>query len=165
MENNNKNFISKKLSTILLIVGAVLLVVGIVLDVLAESFIDTDNLFESNIQAFDIMSTFGWVAIVAGLIMMFVGALPYIVKLFAKLGKETLDTAGEDIKEVTTKGVETFTPATQKTIKVFKDAIVDKTADEKTQEEQKEVYCRYCGAKIDTDAKFCSNCGKEQDNN
>ena len=28
--------------------------------------------------------------------------------------------------------------------------------------EDEDIYCKHCGAKIDSDSKFCKSCGKEQ---
>ncbi len=69
-----------------------------------------------------------------------------------KATKYMIDGSKEDIQRISTdmayatkEGIETTTRAIKKGFS-----------------EDKSIYCKYCGSKIDEDSKFCKICGKEQ---
>lgn len=68
-----------------------------------------------------------------------------------KARKYMMDESKEDIKSIT----DDMAYATKDSIKTAVGAIKDGFT-------QNNMFCKYCGAEIDTDSKFCKKCGKEQ---
>lgn len=107
-----------KTTTILKIVGAVLLTLGLVLiligfDVFAKS-VNSDP-YDLNIKPGFIFS--GSFSLFLGLIAMTMGLIPHIAKLQSKVAAETMDHAGDDIKKATSKSAQTIIPAVTPAIK------------------------------------------------
>lgn len=67
------------------------------------------------------------------------------VKYMIDESKDDIASISNDMADATKGGIETVTRAIKKGI----------TDDEG-------IFCKYCGFKIDSDSKFCKNCGKEQ---
>ena len=77
-------------------------------------------------------------------------------KLSGQIGVKTtkgiLDENEEDLRHIATKGAD-----------ISKDAITTTTrAIKKGLTEEETVYCKHCGASIDSDSTFCKKCGKKQ---
>ena len=58
--------------------------------------------------------------------------------------KNDINSISTDMAEATSSGIEITTRAIKKGLT-----------------ENQSIFCKYCGAKIDKDSKFCSKCGKE----
>ena len=68
-----------------------------------------------------------------------------------KSAKYMVDESKEDIESINTTMARASEDAVEITTRAVKKGL---TQDEK-------VFCKHCGAKIDSDSKFCSKCGKE----
>lgn len=67
------------------------------------------------------------------------------VKYMMDESKNDIESISTDMANATKEGIKTTTRAIKEGF-----------------EEDKGIYCKYCGSKIDEDSKFCKNCGKEQ---
>ena len=65
--------------------------------------------------------------------------------------KNIIDQNEEQLKDMATKQANISKDAVEITARAVKDGFTNDT-----------IYCKYCGAKIDMDSKFCKECGKEQ---
>lgn len=153
----NKN---KKTSKICLIVGFVLLGIGAVLMILG--LVVFREPFGSSTIPNTALLMIGFGICGSSLFAFMFGAVPYLAKLNAKLSKEALDYAGDDIAEAGKKAVDVAAPIADKAADVMSPAIAKtaKTIKDATKEDMK--YCKHCGDVIDADSKFCKSCGKEQ---
>ena len=76
---------------------------------------------------------------------------------------ETASAAAEIQNKVINQNEEMLKDTADRTAEIHKDAF--KTIVHSVKEgltEDSKIYCKYCGAQIDTDSKFCKKCGKEQ---
>ena len=78
------------------------------------------------------------------------GYAPKINKIAIKTAKYIQQENYDNLKEVATTSAEITKDAVTITAKAIKDGVSDTK------------YCKHCGALIDRDSKFCSECGKEQ---
>ena len=97
--------------------------------------------------------------VLAGIILILAIIITVSPKARAKwMGKQIeatkymMDDQKENIKDISTN----MADATKDGIKTTAKAIKDGLTEEDT------VYCKHCGASIDTDSTFCKKCGKEQ---
>lgn len=58
--------------------------------------------------------------------------------------KDDIESISTDMANATKEGIETTTRAIRRGLT-----------------EDKEIYCKYCGARIDADSKFCKSCGRQ----
>ena len=65
--------------------------------------------------------------------------------------KNILDENEETLKDLSTREANIGKEKIRITAKAIKDGLVDN-----------KIYCKHCGAAIDNDSKFCSQCGKKQ---
>ncbi len=68
-----------------------------------------------------------------------------------KATKYMMDESKEDIESISTNMADATKEAVETTTRAVKKGFT----------EDKNVFCKYCGQKIDGDSKFCSKCGKE----
>ena len=105
--------------------------------------------FESNnFMVGGLLATFG---LFVGVSTLVIGFRPEISKMTTKGTRYIMEENKDDLSAVATTGAEIASDAVAKTASAVKDGL---------SEEKK--YCKHCGAKIDSDSKFCSSCGKEQ---
>jgi len=154
-KNKEKKKISKKTSKTFLIIGSILLAVGIAALIVSIIFLkQAENSWWGNPKAdlpdpiFVFLSA---VIIMIGITFFSIGLTPYKTKVGAKLAKETMDYAGEDLAKVGEKNAEIATPAIEK---------VTKTIVSSKDNVQKKIKCPYCGEEVDQDQAFCDECGK-----
>ena len=103
--------------------------------------------FESNkFMIGSFMATFGMVAGVGGTVS---GFAPEIAKAKAKSTRYIQSQTKEDLTAIASTAAEIVSDAVEVTARAVSDGM------------QKTMFCKYCGAKIDIDSKFCSSCGKE----
>ena len=65
--------------------------------------------------------------------------------------KDIIDNNYDDLKEINQKEAKIQSEALREKIKVFKEEILTET----------NIYCKYCGEKIDNDSIYCKKCGKK----
>ena len=92
-----------------------------------------------------------------GVFGLFVGITFLILGFQASIHKMNVKTARyiqnknkEDLKNISLTQAEISKEAIKTSMKAVKEGL-----------EEDKIYCKYCGAKIDKDSKFCSQCGKE----
>lgn len=97
-----------------------------------------------------------------------VGLQPYITKVGAKMEKETLDYAGGDISAVGVRGIEVAEPIINKGVDVIAPNVEKVVRSAKNgvsgTTNSKGSHCTECGAKMEQNEAFCSNCGKKHAN-
>ena len=71
--------------------------------------------------------------------------------LGVNIKKNILDENEETLTDLSTREANIGKEKIRITAKAIKDGLVDN-----------KIYCKHCGAAIDKDSKFCSQCGKEQ---
>ena len=126
---------------IVCLIGAALLITGIVL------FIRGFNDFESNNFLIGIfLFPFGLMTCIPGFI---IGFRPEITKASTKGTKYIQEENKEDLKEIATNSAEITSEAVATTARAVAEGL------------QQTKFCKHCGAKIDEDSKFCAFCGKE----
>lgn len=69
-----------------------------------------------------------------------------------KATKYMVDESKEDIHDITTNMADASKEGVETTVRAIKKGIT----------EDEDIFCKHCGAKIDSDSKFCKSCGKEQ---
>ena len=84
--------------------------------------------------------------------LFFLGFLPNIAKMNAKLHNESLDIAGEEMKTAISRSADVAGPGVTKIAKSVKEGFAGPT-----------VFCRKCGKEITADSDFCKFCGAKQD--
>ena len=93
------------------------------------------------------MATFG---LFIGIACLAIGFRPEMTKMSLKSIKYIQQVNKEDLKDIATNNSDITSEAVTKTATAIKQGLDDK------------MFCKYCGAKIDTDSVFCNKCGKEQ---
>lgn len=162
MENNKNQPQNKKVSSVFIIIGSIVIGIGLIFAI--WGFIKVANFMSSGDMPWPLF--IGMPMFMFGLMLLLVGLRPKIAKLNAKLYNETLDVAGDEIKEagmntidlaapVVDKAVDSITPNITQIVKSVKDGV----SEEKTEDT---MYCKHCGKLIDADSKFCKHCAKEQ---
>lgn len=122
-------------------VGAIAAIVGMIL-----AFVGFGDFESSKFIIGIFLGTFGMMAAGMGLTM---GFSPEIAKLRAKTLRHIQEENKEDLTAIASNSAEIMSDA------------VSKTADAIANGVQKTIFCKHCGAKIDADSTFCSQCGKE----
>ena len=122
-------------------VGAIAVVVGIVLVI--SGFGD----FESNNFMIGGFMVCGGVML-AG-VGLAIGFVPEIAKARTKIVRYIQEENKDDLSAIASNGAEIMSDAITMTASAISDGM------------KKSMFCKHCGAKIDADSKFCSNCGGE----
>lgn len=91
------------------------------------------------------MFTFG---LFIGIVCLIIGFRPEISKISTRSAKYILEENKEDLKDLSKTGAEIASGAISETVKAVKEGL------------DTEVFCKYCGQRIDDDSKFCKYCGK-----
>ena len=136
----NKKMPNKKLTTTLLIIGAILVIIGIALMMLRVFFI-------------------GSVVLGPGMILLMFGFYPKIAKGMSKIYSETMDYAGKDISTATNKTAEVVSPAVQTLAKNIKNPS-KKCPSCGEQNDMENNFCSKCGASL---SKKCPSCGENNE--
>ena len=129
------------------IIGFIGIVVGIIGLVL--SFLGFGNFENNNFMIGGFLACFG---IFIGISCLAIGFRPEILKLSTKSTKYIINDNKDDLTDITNTSADIVDGAITQTTRAVKRGL--------TQEES--MFCKYCGAQIDTDSKFCNKCGKEQ---
>ena len=138
MNNQPRHFLIFK---IVGVVGIVVAVTGIILTIVG--FGD----FESNkFMVGSLLGAFGSMVASVGLTM---GFSPEIAKIKAKSARYIQEENKEDLTAIANNAAEIMSDAVSKTSGAIANGV------------QKTMFCKHCGAKIDADSTFCSQCGKE----
>ena len=69
-----------------------------------------------------------------------------------KATKYMMDESKGDIESISTDMANATKGGIETTVRAIKKGIT----------EDEDIYCKHCGAEIDSDSKFCKKCGKEQ---
>lgn len=105
----------------------------------------------------------GVVVINVGLIFIFEGLSPFLLKLGAKKEKELLDYAGDDIAAVGVREVEVAEPIINKGVDVIAPNLekISRSVRKGSSEAKsnKGKYCTKCGKKMDENEAYCGECG------
>lgn len=86
----------------------------------------------------------------AGFLGLTFGFRPEIIKLSTKTAKYVQEENKEDLTDMADTGAEIISGAVKKVASSVSDGM------------RKSKFCKHCGAKIDEDSRYCSQCGKEQ---
>lgn len=90
------------------------------------------------------------VGLFAGFIGITVGFRPEITKLATKTAKYVQEENKEDLTDMADTGADIISGAVKKVASSVNDGM------------RKSKFCKYCGAEIDEDSLYCSQCGKKQ---
>ena len=123
------------------VIGAVATVTGIVLTVAGFGDFESNNFM---IGVF--LTVFGVMATAIGIM---IGFGPEIVKARLQATRYIQEEAKDDLTAIASNSAEITKDAVTTTAEAIREGIEIKK------------YCKHCGAKIDSDAKFCTACGKE----
>ena len=123
------------------VIGAVATVTGIVLTV--AGFGD----FESN--NFMIGSFVAVIGVMMTALGITIGFGPEIAKARAKTLRYIQEENKDDLTAIANNSAEIMSDAVSKTANAIANGV------------QKTMFCKHCGARIDADSTFCSQCGKE----
>jgi ribosomal protein L33 len=121
--------------------GSITLVLGIVLAV--RGFGDFES---NNFMIGGFLTVFGMMATAIGIMT---GFGPAIVKARLQAARYIQEEAKDDLTAIASNSAEITKDAVTTTAEAIREGIEIKK------------YCKHCGAKIDSDAKFCTTCGKE----
>ena len=69
-----------------------------------------------------------------------------------KATKHMVDYSKEDLKDISDGMAYATHDGVKNTARAIKEGLTEKNS----------IYCKHCGASIDSDSKFCKSCGKEQ---
>ena len=141
MNNNNKpkHFIVFK---IVGFIGIIFAFIGFIL-----TFIGFGDFETNNFMIGGFMATFG---LFIGILCLMVGFRPEITKMSTKSAKYIQQENKEDFIDIASNTADIASEAITKTTSAIKKGLDDK------------IFCKHCGAKIDSDSKFSNKCGKEQ---
>lgn len=104
--------------------------------------------FESNhFMIGGFLTAFGLFIGVFGLVN---GFKPEISKMSTQTSKYIQEQNKEDLTDMANTSVEIYEEAVTRMAGAVREGLTEET-----------IYCKHCGAKIDADSKFCSQCGKE----
>ena len=121
--------------------GIVALVWGIVLVIYGFG-----NFEDNSFMIGSFLTVFGMMATATGIM---IGFGPEIVKARLQAARYIQEEAKDDLTAIASNSAE-----------ITKDAVTT-TAEAIREGMEIKKYCKHCGAKIDSDAKFCIACGKE----
>ena len=121
--------------------GIITLIFGIVLA--ARGFGDFES---NNFMIGGFLTVFGVMATAIGIM---IGFGPEIVKARLQATRYIQEEAKDDLTAIASNSAEITKDAVTTTAEAIREGIEIKK------------YCKHCGAKIDSDAKFCTTCGKE----
>lgn len=88
-------------------------------------------------------------------------AIPVLMAMFfqsGSMGKTAINVQ----KKILDENEETLKEIANKKASINKEAIKTVARSVKDGMSEEEMYCKHCGASIDSDSKFCKKCGKEQ---
>ena len=155
MEEKEKKKMSPKISRRIIIIGAIVIAIGLLLIGLGPGV---------GIE----LCVGGGFVIIIGIAVTLTGLTPYMIKLGAKIQKETLDYAGDDISAVGVRGVEVAEPIINKGVDVVEPNVEKVVRSAKNgvsgTTNKKGSHCTECGAKMEQNEAFCSNCGTKHAN-
>lgn len=75
-----------------------------------------------------------------------------------KSKRNIMDNNEEDLRHMATMGADISKDAIRTTTSAIREGLTGDNSESGTGSS----YCKHCGAKIDSDSKFCKKCGKEQ---
>ena len=123
------------------VIGAVATVTGIVLTVAGFGDFESNNfMIGSFVAVIGVMMTALGIAIGFG---------PEIAKARAKTLRYIQEENKDDLTAIANNSAEITSDAVSKTANAIANGV------------QKTMFCKHCGARIDADSTFCSQCGKE----
>lgn len=118
---------------------------------------EINSIFGNTFQIANVMFTV--VPIIIGVIFIFVMLMIFSPKLRAKLmgtqikaTKYMIDENKDNLASIANTASDIATPNITKTVRAIKAGL----------KFQEQMYCKYCGAFIDSDSNFCKSCGKKQ---
>ena len=123
------------------VVGVITAVVGIVLAISGFGDFETNNFMIGGL-----LTVIGMMATAIGIM---IGFGPEIAKARLQTARYIQEETKDDLTAIASNSAE-----------ITKDAVTT-TAEAIREGMEIKKYCKHCGAKIDSDAKFCTACGKE----
>lgn len=123
------------------VVGVITAVVGIVLAISGFGDFETNNFMIGGL-----LTVIGMMATAIGIM---IGFGPEIAKARVQTARYIQEETKDDLTAIASNSAE-----------ITKDAVTT-TAEAIREGMEIKKYCKHCGAKIDSDAKFCTACGKE----
>ena len=134
---------------LLKIIGFVILLVSIVFFVISRlNFGNFEN------DWFMIGGVVGGICLVLGFLCVVIGFLPQLAKWNIKLSKHIQEQNRDDLTSIANTGAKISEQAVE---------TVAKSAKRGFDDESEAKFCSQCGKKISNNAKFCSQCGAEQE--
>lgn len=140
MSNKPKYFLVFK---ILGFLGIAVMVVGIVLAITGFDDLESNNFL-------------------IGGILVSVGIIPSVMFLMIGFRPEIAKMSIESKKYIQQQNQQSLTDIADTNAEIYDDAITHTAGAIKKGLTEDKMYCKHCGAMIDSDSKFCSKCGKEQ---
>lgn len=139
MNNQPRHFLIFK---IMGVVGIIVAVTGIILTIIGFGDFESNNFMIGGfLTVIGIMlSGFG----------IMIGFVPEIAKARTKIIRYIQEENKEDLSAIASNSAELMSDAVVTTASAFASGM------------KKTMFCKHCGARIDSDSRFCSSCGKEQ---
>lgn len=96
--------------------------------------------------------------------LMFIAFLPNIQRAMIKTNKYVIDKNKEDLKDISQQSGEISALGAKEVAKSVTKGVMEEVQPDNNlaDKNEKQIFCKHCGQKIDADSKFCSHCGKEQ---
>ena len=123
------------------VIGAVATVTGIVLTVAGFGDFESNNFMIG-----------GFVAVI--------GVMMTALGIAIGFGPEIAKSRAKTLRYIQEENKDDLTAIVNNSAEIMSDA-VSKTANAIANGVQKTMFCKHCGARIDADSTFCSQCGKE----
>ena len=138
--NNNKFKIMKLIG----VLGIIVAIIGITLSITGFGDFETNNFMLGGL-----LTAFG---IFVGILCLVLGFAPEISKFKIETAKYIQEQNKEDLTDIATNTADIMEDAVAKTAGAVRKGFAKEAT----------MYCKHCGAVIDSDSKFCKSCGKEQ---
>ncbi len=127
------------------ILGLIILPIGVALFITGLVFFGD---FERGLFS---LAMVGLPLIPVSIILLTIGFRSEMVKLSARTAQYIQQETKEELTDIASTSADISSEAITKTAKAVRKGLKDT------------IYCKHCGAEIDSDSKFCKTCGKSQD--
>mgnify|MGYP001851781291 FL=1 len=106
----------------------------------------------------------GFLCLPICIFLMFIAFLPNIQRAMIKTNKYVIDKNKEDLKDISQQSGEISALGAKEVAKSVSKGVMEEVQPDNNlaDKNEKQIFCKHCGQKIDADSKFCSHCGKEQ---
>ena len=133
-----------KIMKLIGVLGIIVAIIGIALSITGFGDFETNNFMLGGL-----LTAFG---LFVGISCLVLGFAPEISKFKIETTKYIQEQNKEDLTDIANNTADIMEDAVTKTAKAVREGF----------EKEATMYCKHCGAVIDSDSRFCKSCGKEQ---